>query len=343
MTDAVSASLSQNWPPFVLVSGLLMIGIVVEREGVFEAAGAWVDRRGGSAAAMLAGLLVVEAGVTAVLNLDTAAVFMTPILVHAARQRGCDGRAFLYGALFMANGASLLLPGSNLTNLIVLAHEPLSGAQVARSMALPWLVVVVLTIALLVVWFRPAGGRAATAPAAPPRLGVGLAATAAATVLMLALQNPALPVLAVGLAAVAASRIRPRLPLAALAGLFAVATALGVLAREWDWPASLLGRHGAAADAVIGAVASVTLNNLPAAALLAAQPPRHPLALLLGLNLGPNLLVTGSLSSLLWYRAARAADERPSLGQVSAVGVVLVPLTLAAALLALTAGQRVGL
>lgn len=339
----LSASISQNWPPFVLVAGLLMIGVVVERDGVFEAAGAWVERRGGSAATMLAGLLMMEAVVTAVLNLDTAAVFMTPILVHAARQRGCDGNAFLYGALFMANGASLLLPGSNLTNLIVLAHEPLSGAQVARAMALPWLAVVALTIAVLVAWFRPTDGHLPRRQAASPRLGVGLAATGAATVLILALAKPALPVLAVGLVATALERIRPRLPVAVLCGLFALATALGVLAREWDWPASLLGRHGAALDACIGALASVTLNNLPAAALLAAQPPAHPLALLIGLNLGPNLLVTGSLSSLLWYRAARAAGARPSLWRVSAVGVVLVPLTMAAALLALSAGQRAGL
>ena len=66
--------------------------------------------------------------VTAVLNLDTAVVFLTPIVIHAARQRDCDERPFLYGTLFMANGASLLLPGSNLTNLIVLAHEDFAGA-----------------------------------------------------------------------------------------------------------------------------------------------------------------------------------------------------------------------
>ena len=58
-------------------------------------------------------------------------------------------RPFLYGALFMANGASLLLPGSNLTNLIVLAHGRLSGVEFARSMALSWFVVVIATIAFI--------------------------------------------------------------------------------------------------------------------------------------------------------------------------------------------------
>jgi arsenical pump membrane protein len=341
VSGAVRASLTQTWPPFVLVTGLLAIGVVVERDGVFEWAGARVERRGWSAAAMLAALLCFEAVVTAVLNLDTAAVFVTPVLVHAAVHRGCDPRAFLYGALFMANGASLLLPGSNLTNLIVLAHEPLSGAQVAKSMLLPWLAVVLITIGLLVVWYRPAGNDGRPREMPQVRVGAGLAAAAAATVAMLALRNPALPVLAVGAVAVVVDRVRPRLPLASLVGLFLLATALGALAREWDWPASLLGRHGAAGDAVVGAVSSVAVNNLPAAALLSAQPPRHPLALLIGLNLGPNLAVTGSLAALLWYRAARAAGLQPSLRAVSSVGVVLAPLTIAAAVVALEAGQRV--
>ena len=72
---------------------------------------------------LLVVLLLIEAVVTAVLNLDTAVVFMTPVLLHAARAAALPDGPFLYGAVFMANSASLLLPGSNLTNLIVLAHE----------------------------------------------------------------------------------------------------------------------------------------------------------------------------------------------------------------------------
>ena len=69
------------------------------------------------------------------LNLDTAVVFMTPVLLHAARQRGLAEGAFLYGAVFIANAASLLLPGSNLTNLIVLSHEHVSGVTFAARLA----------------------------------------------------------------------------------------------------------------------------------------------------------------------------------------------------------------
>jgi arsenical pump membrane protein len=74
------------------------------------------------------------------------------------------------------------------------------------------------------------------------------------------------------------------------------------------------------------------VNNLPAAVLLGSRMPAHPRSLLFGLNIGPNLAVTGSLSALIWWQAARSASAHPSALRYSAVGVVLVPLSLAAAL-----------
>ena len=64
--------------------------------------------------------------------------------------------------------------------------------------------------------------------------------------------------------------------------------------------------------------------------LLTARPLPHPDALLLGLDLGPNLAVTGSLSAVLWLQAARAVGARPSITTYTRLGIVLVPLTLAA-------------
>jgi arsenical pump membrane protein len=75
------------------------------------------------------------------------------------------------------------------------------------------------------------------------------------------------------------------------------------------------------------------VNNLPAAVVLSAHPPAHPRALLLGLDLGPNLAVTGSLAAVLWLQVARAAGSRPSALRYTLLGLVLVPLTLTAALL----------
>jgi arsenical pump membrane protein len=78
----------------------------------------------------------------------------------------------------------------------------------------------------------------------------------------------------------------------------------------------------------------VLVNNLPAAVLLGSHPVAHPRALLIGLDVGPNLAVTGSLSALIWWRAARSAGAQPSAVRYSTVGVVLVPLVMAAALAA---------
>ncbi|MGH3004235.1 MAG: SLC13 family permease [Gaiellaceae bacterium] len=335
MSVAIQQAGAQAWPPFVLVAGLLLIGTVVEADGLFAAIGTRIERIGGGPTVLLATLLGLDAIVTAVLNLDTAVVFVTPIMIHAARQRRCDERPFLYGALFMANGASLLLPGSNLTNLIVLSHARRSGAALARAMLLPWVVVVVLTFAFLAVVYRSKHSDGGPEPLPPLEVGLGAAVTVAATIAILILHNAALPVLAIGIAAVLARGLRPRLPVRVLAGLFLLAVAFGTLARRWHGPASLLAHAGGVRAAAVGALSSIAINNLPAAALLSARRPPHPLPLLIGLNLGPNLAFTGSLSAYLWYRAAQRAGARPSLLRSSLLGLALVPLTIAGALAAL--------
>jgi arsenical pump membrane protein len=244
LSEAIRQAAEQAWPPFVLVTGLLLIGAVVEADGLFAAVGLRIERIGGGPGTLLASLLGLEAVVTAVLNLDTAVVFLTPIILHAARQRGCDERPFLYGALFVANGASLLLPGSNLTNLIVLAHERFSGSDFARAMVLPWLIVVVATIGFVAVVYRPRFENGTLEPIPPFHIGLGFAATIAATGLILAFHNAAVPVLVVGVVVVAIRQVRPTLDLHILVSLFALAVALGTLARRWDGPASLVGQLG---------------------------------------------------------------------------------------------------
>src|SRR6201994_2623039 len=132
---AVSAALHQSWPPFVLIAGLLMIGLVANRDGLFAWGGARLQALPGGAFALLAAALLLDAVVTAVLNLDTAVVFLTPVLVFAARRRRVAVEPFLFGCVFMANASSLFLPGSNLTNLLVLdAHGGASGASFAAKM-----------------------------------------------------------------------------------------------------------------------------------------------------------------------------------------------------------------
>jgi hypothetical protein len=95
----------QTWARFVLVTGLLLIGAVAAADGLFEAIGARLARARFGPRGLLLSLLGLVAAVTAVLNLDTSVVFLTPVLVHAARRRALDERPFLYGSVFMANAA----------------------------------------------------------------------------------------------------------------------------------------------------------------------------------------------------------------------------------------------
>jgi arsenical pump membrane protein len=181
---------------------------------------------------------------------------------------------------------------------------------------------------------------------ARPMIGVGLVAVVAVTVLVIVLRSPALPVFVVGLVAVLV-RVRRAAPSAreavevlgvpVLVGLFGLAVTLGTLGRGWSGPAVLLAHLDSWGTAAVAAVLSVLVNNLPAASLLAARPPPHPYALLVGLNVGPNLFVSGSLAWVLWLRAARSAGTRVDIRSAVTLGLLSVPMAIAAALLVLAA------
>ena len=346
--DARSAA-SQVWSPFVLVAGLLLVGLVADQDGLFAAAGHRLARAAPDGLTLFVGAAMLVVTVTAVLNLDTSVVFLTPVLVSAARSRGQGEVPLLVGCLLLSNAGSLLLPGSNLTNLIVLGHLHLSGGQFLARMALPWAGAVVVTAAIIGVAERRslrmspvAAGEAVTGSTpAPARLGLGAPAVVAVTVMVLVLRNPALPVAGVGLVVVAARLATRRealghvievLGVPVLIGLFGIAVALGTLGRSWSGPATLLSHLDAVGTAAVAAVATVVVNNLPAAALLASRVPPHPYALMVGFDIGPNLFVTGSLAWILWWRTARSAGSAPPVRRAVALGLVSVPLTMAAAL-----------
>lgn len=344
---AARSAAAQDWPPFVLVAGLLLIGLVADDDGLFAAAGHRLARGAPSGIMLFCGATVMIGVVTALLNLDTSVAFLTPVLIYATRSRGEGEAPLLYGCLLLSNAGSLFLPGSNLTNLIVLGHLHLSGGQFLAHMWAAGLASLIVTAAVVGgIEHRSLRVRVEDpTPADRPELGLGLVAVLAATVLVVVLHNAAIPVAAIGLGVVMARILKGKeslrhatdvLGVPVLAGLFGVAVALGTLGRVWSGPADLLSHLDRWGTAVVAAGSSVLVNNLPAASLLAARRPEHPFSLLVGLNLGPNLFVTGSLAWFLWLRAARSAGSEPSIAKASRLGVVAVPLSMAAALGALT-------
>jgi arsenical pump membrane protein len=367
-SDAAAAA-AQDWPPFVLVTGLLLVGVVADEDGVFAGAGRWFERTSRRPATRFLWAMIAVVVVTATLNLDTAVAFLTPVLAYtglrASASANARSSALLYGCVLLANAGSLFLPGSNLTNLLVLGAHPVTGVEFASTMWAPALGAVVVTV-IIVAFFerRSLSGVKVTDPASPAAgsdsdtdsdtdtltgtdagerrvraLGAVAAVVAAAAILVT--RNPAIPVAVIGAVVVGVrlrghtlswERVRHTVGAPSLIGLFGVAVAFGTLGRAWGGPAWLLGRLDIWGTGAVAAVAAILVNNLPAASLLSARAPAHPFALLVGLDVGPNALATGSLAWLLWWRAAGLAGVRPSLRRACLIGAVAMPLALAVSL-----------
>lgn len=360
---AARSAASQAWPAFVLVAGLLLVGLVAASDGLFVAAGTALRRACPTPAILFIGIAAVIVVVSAVLNLDTAVAFLTPVAVSAGRSRGADDRAPVSGALLpacilLANAGSLLLPGSNLTNLIVVAHSHVTVNAFVARMALPWVAASVVTTAVIAAASRQQlkgrpGDRETTTEGSPagsqrmrPLLGVGVLAIGASVAAILTISSPSLPVAGIGLVA-ASWRLRGRrlsvstvasvLNLAVLAGLMGLAVGVGTLGRVWSGPADVLLHLDPWSTAALAAVSTVLINNLPAASLLSARAVTHPLSLLIGLDVGPNLFVSGSLAWVLWISSARAAGERAEVRRAVKLGAVAAPLAVAISVAALLA------
>lgn len=336
-------SLSHSWQPFVLITGLLLIGHVAAREGLFESVGRLVARTPGNDVALFTVTMVAVSIVTALLNLDTSVVFMTPVALHAARARQSDEVAFAFGTILMSNAASLLLVGSNLTNMLIFATHPVRGATFAIRMAPAWGVSVVVTIAMVAWWRRRQLTRRSDSSRDRVRWHVGLGSAAAlvAVVLMLATTQPALPVFALGATLElvdlvvrhrvdAREVLRVASPLV-VGPLFVVAVLVGWWGRSWQAIGHLVAHANSLSTAAIAGGLSLVINNLPAASLFAGQRIAHPYALLLGLNLGPNAFVTGAMSTLLWFRIVRTQGLMVTTGQFVRIGVPVTLVTLGVA------------
>ena len=277
--SAARSAASQDWTPFVLVAGLLLIGLVADKDGLFAAAGHRLARTAPNGVLLFVGAVTVVGVVTAVLNLDTSVAFLTPVLIYTARSRGEGEAPLLYGCLLLSNAGSLFLPGSNLTNLIVVGHLHLTGGQfLAHTWVAALAALIVTAVVVAVIEHRALRARVEDpTPADRPVLGVGLVAVAAAAVLVVVLHNAAIPVAAIGVVVVGARIIAGRedvrhatgvLGVPVLVGLFGVAVALGTLGRVWSGPATLMSHLDPWGAAVVAAASSVLLNNLPAACSL---------------------------------------------------------------------------
>ena len=158
-------------PTLVVLASLLVLGEGCEKAGLFDALAARLAAGArGSGPRLLTLVVGAAAAVTAVLGLDATVVLLTPAAFAAAAKARLAGRPHVYACAHLANSASLLLPISNLTNLLAFRATELSFARFAALMALPWAVAIAIEWGALRWVFRrdlEAPGRTPAGPIPP--------------------------------------------------------------------------------------------------------------------------------------------------------------------------------
>ncbi|MDE2577677.1 MAG: anion permease [Hyphomicrobiales bacterium] len=356
---------------YLFLTGMMLLSEVARREGLFD----WAASRAAALAqgdprrlfALVYGVGVL---VTVFLSNDATAVVLTPAVYAAARAAKAPPTPYLYACAFVANAASFVLPISNPANLVMFGDRmPPLGAWLALFAA-PSLAAILLTYgAMRFVFAGKLGeklGQFAHRPEQTPLSFGGRIACAglcaAALVLLYASArgwNLGLPTLVVGLAvaavALTAARAAPGpvlreiswgvLPL--VAGLFVLVEGLARaglvahLAEALQTGQAVAPRETALVAGLLAGFGANVVNNLPLgliAASAAHQAAASPLtigALLIGVDLGPNLSVTGSLATLLWLVAIRREGEHVGALAFLKVGAVVMTPSLIASLAAL--------
>jgi len=358
--DAVALA-QRTVPILVFVAGLTVVAEMCAGAGLFEQAAGLAARLAGNRRWALWALVVVLAILsTAVLSLDTTAVLLTPVVIALARRTHTPPLPFALAVLALANTASLVLPVSNLTNL--LADHVLRQADVGYLglMWAPALTAIAVTVTLLAFRDRRVlRGRFDPNLPRPPRdkpllvasavmvaiLGVAFAigaptaptAVAAAIVLLTVtlVRHQKLPVKARDLV--------PWRTLLVVLGLFAVVETLhshglGTLLAD----ASGTGHDAGALLRVagVGALAANGLNNLPAYLALEPAMGGDPLrigALLIGTGVGPLITPWGSLATVLWWQRCRTVMLDVRARTIARQGLLLAPVSVVLSTLALAA------
>jgi len=371
IADAV-AGLGKSLDVCLFLTGMMLLAEVARREGLFDAvAGFAVRHAAGSPRRLFALVYAAGVAITVFLSNDATAVVLTPAVFAAARRAKTDPLPHLFACAFVANAASFVLPIANPANLVLYAsHPPPLAGWLARFALASALSIAATFLALR--WAERAGLRGGCerdAPHSPIGRGgwTAVAALAATVVVLLAVSAMnwplGLPTAVMGVLAAALTLIARRtspapllrgvswsiLPL--VAGLFvmvaaldhvgAVAAIAGALRRLAETSPSL-------APWVAGGAVSIAdnlANNLPVGlvasdAVAHAQPSRTITdALLIGVDLGPNLSVTGSLATLLWLAAVRREGENVTAWRFLKTGLMVTPPAL---LLALAARLAIG-
>jgi arsenical pump membrane protein len=367
--DALAAA-AKGTDVYLFLVGMMLLAEVARKEGLFDwLAAQAVKSAKGSARRLFLIVYLVGTAVTVLLSNDATAVVLTPAVYAATRAAKVEPLPYLFICAFIANAASFVLPISNPANLVVFGAQMPPLSEWLRYFALPSVVAIGATYgALRLTQRRALDATVADVDEMPPlaaggklaAAGIGLTAVVLLGASALG-RDLGLPTFVAGsLVTIIVLLIGRQSPVPILkdvswsvlplvAGLFILVEGLnrtGVLPSL----AGILKESAKASPQVTSwiagvgvAIASNLINNLPlgliaATTSQAAQVPQHVTgAILIGVDLGPNLSVTGSLATILWLIALRREGEHIAASQSLKLGIVVMPPALLLALLALSA------
>ncbi|MFE9987348.1 arsenic transporter [Streptomyces sp. NPDC102256] len=355
-------------PVIGFLAAVLVLAKYCDDEGLFRACGAWMARwAAGQPGRLLTAVFVLASAITAVLSLDATIVLLTPVVFATAARMGARPKPHVYACTHLSNTASLLLPVSNLTNLLAFTTSGLSFTRFAALMVLPWLVAIGAEYLVFRRFFARdiAAGASSRPVGEPPELPLFALVTVGCTLAGFVVASavgidPAWSATAGALVLATRALVRRRTtPLAVVraAGpsFLAFVLALGIVVRAVvdnglaDALGDLLPGGSSLASllgiAAIAAVLANLINNLPAVLVLlplaAGSGSGAVLAVLLGVNIGPNLTYAGSLATLLWRRIVHQHEHGVDLKEFTRLGLIAVPAALVPAVLALWVSLQV--
>ncbi|KAA6462149.1 arsenic transporter [Acidobacteria bacterium AB60] len=351
---------------YLFLTGMMLLSEMARHFGVFDwMASVAAEHARGSAVRLFTLIYAVGTLVTVFLSNDATAVVLTPAVLAAVRRSKAEPLPYLFACALIANAASFVLPISNPANLVVFRTQMPPLLHWLASFALPSLLAIAATYAVLRWCFRrelrdgvsmPDAGTHLTGNGRLVLVGIvleiGVLVTASALNWDLGLPT-CLAALAIACVVLGRARTNPLivvreiswavLPL--VAGLFILVEAMDSVgamqlsAAALHWAERLPAIAGALVTAGVVGVGNNIVNNLPlgliaGSTLKATQ--AHGIiadAVLIGVDLGPNLSVTGSLATILWLIALRREGLHVGPGTFLKVGVVAMPVALVLAIL----------
>jgi arsenical pump membrane protein len=353
---------------YLFLIGMMLIAELARQEGLFDYLAALaVEHARGSPQRLFLLIYLVGTAVTVLLSNDATAIVLTPAVYAATRAAGAAPLPYLFVCAFIANAASFVLPISNPANLVVFGERMPHLIEWLRQFTLPSVASIVVTyVVLRLTQQRALKAETIECGVPKPKLSPGgkLTAYGICTIAIVLIGASALdvqlglPTFICGVVTAGAVLILSRqsawpvvrgvswsvLPL--VAGLFVMVEALTRIGAIGHLSEIL---HGAVAQSVPGtawatgiitAVADNIANNLPVglvAGSVAASdhlPPPVIRAMLIGVDLGPNLSVTGSLATILWLVALRREAIEISAWRFLRLGLLVTPPALVAAMAA---------